>query len=369
MTTAEDQAHLVKRLRSHAQWLEDERRSPLYTVLMRGAADDIEAGGVVSELFIGVAAPPGSVPQLRLMAALHELVLAGLAPALAAFYPSAGGDPPFGARGRDPEQAWPVARRALRDHVGWIAPRLQRTVQTNEPGRSAVLYPVLLWLSECHGRRPIRLLELGASAGLNLLADRYAYVHEDGVLGDAASAVRFVAPWRPGPPGDLAVAAAALRIVHRQGCDPHPLDPSNPDDRRRLLSYIWPDETERLERLRAALEIAAPTPPMVVRSAAADWLPDALRRRGTEELTVVWHSVVRQYVDPAAWEATRAVFRDAAADDPGRPVVWVSMEPTPERIFGCAVTITAAPDLSADVELARCGDHGPPVAWETTQTV
>ena len=363
-----DPQRLARRFRRHAAVLADNRRSPLYVRLMEGAADDLEAGGIVAGLFDDVPAPPGSVPQLRLMAALHELVLAGLAPELAAFYPSAGGDPPFGARGRDPAAAWPAARRALRENTEWIAPRLPRTVQTNEPGRSAVLYPVLLWLSECHGRRPIRLLELGASAGLNLLADRYAYVHEDDVLGDAASAVRFVAPWRPGPPGDLVAAAATLRIVHRQGCDPHPLDPSNPDDRRRLLSYIWPDETERLERLRAALEIAAPTPPMVVRSAAGDWLPDALRRRGTDELTVVWHSVVRQYVDPGEWGALEAGFGDAAHAAPERPLVWVGMEPGEDHLSGFEVVVRCG-DATAGVCVARCGDHGPPVVWETAQTV
>ena len=364
MTAAEDQGHLVRRLRSNAQWMQDEHRSPLYTVLMRGAADDIEAGGVVSELFAGVPAPPGSVPQLRLMAALHELVLAGRAPELVGFYPSAGGD-------RAPAQAWPVARRALRDHADWIAPRLRRTVQTNEPGRAAVLYAVLLWLVDrgaARGRdlRPIRLLELGASAGLNLLADRYRYEQEGSVLGAPDSPVAFAQPWRPPPPIDLRTAADRLAIVHRAGCDSSPRDPADPEDRRRLLSYIWPDESERFHRLQAALEIAAADPPPVAAADALDWLPGALEDRAAGELTVVWHSVVRQYVDRDAWEATRERFRAAARADPDRPVVWVSMEPMPERIFGCAVTVTAAPDLAADVPLARCGDHGPPVAWETT---
>ena len=352
---AADQANIARRLRSHAQWLQDERRSPLYVVLMRGAADDLDAGGIVATLFSGVDAPPGSVPQLRLMGALHELVLAGGAPELAAFYPSAGGE-------REPDGAWPVAERTLREHADWIAPRLRATVQTNEPGRSAVLYAALLWLTACH-RRPIRLLEIGASAGVNLLADRYAYVQGDLRLGAGAdAAVTFTDPWDPGPPIDLAAAAARLQIAARAGCDPSPRDPADPADRLRLLSYIWPDELARFRRLEAALRVAAADPPLVAAARAVDWLPDALARRRPNELTVVWHSVVRQYVAPPEWAATEALVARAAELHPGGPVVRVGMEPTRERTTGCVVTVSGT-GVAGRRQLARCGDHGPPVRW------
>src|ERR1700760_4963075 len=106
----------------------------------------------------------------------------------------------------------------------------------------------------------------------------------------------------------LAAGGAALRITPREGCNPNPLDPSSPDDQRRLIAYIWPDEPDRLARLAAAMSVAAPRPPMVVRAQAIEWLPDALSRRRDGELTVVWHSVMRQYVATDEWQALVAAF-------------------------------------------------------------
>src|SRR5438067_215947 len=83
---------------------------------------------------------------------------------------------------------------------------------------------------------PIRLLEIGASAGLNLLADRYTYVVGGLELGDPASPLRFEEPWAPPPPIDLVRAADQLHIVSRAGCDLAPLDPSRADDQLTLLS-------------------------------------------------------------------------------------------------------------------------------------
>ena len=345
---------LSDRMRRHGRDLARSERSPLYVALIAAAADDFDAGGVVARLFAGIDAPPGAVPALRLMAALHELALTGREPELSAFYPSAGGT-------RPPESAWPIARAALERNFDWIEPRLHRTVQTNEPGRSAALYPVLLWLTAACGR-PLRLLEIGASAGLNLICDRYRYDVGELTLGDRSSPVRFDQPWQPAPAIDLATAAAALRITHREGCDPNPLDPSSPDDRRRLIAYIWPDEPDRLARLDAALSVAAPRPPMVVRAQAIEWLPDALSRRRDGELTVVWHSVMRQYVTPDEWQALVAAFGVALAANRERPIVWVGMEPVPGGA-GAEITLQTAPDQAA-TRVARCDDHGPPVAWE-----
>ncbi len=348
-------ATLCDRFRRHADSLDRAGRSPLYVALMRAAAEDIEAGGRLAELFAGIASPPGSVPALRLLAALHHLVLSGRAPALAAFYPSADG-------GRPPAGAWPAATGVLSEHGEWVRERLRRTVQTNEPGRAAVLFPALLWLTWTHAL-PIRLLEIGASAGLNLLADRFCYEVGGAALGAPASPVRFAEPWRPPPDVDLSAAAARLRIVERQGCDPAPLDPRDPEDRLTALSYIWPDETERLERARAALELAAQDPPVVVALPAQEWLPGALATGGDGQLTVIWQSVMRQYVGPKAWEAIELAVRRALGIGHERPVVWLRMEHAEDHLSGVRLTMTAASDEPGRL-LARCGDHGPPVMWE-----
>jgi hypothetical protein len=341
---------LSDRFRRHADSLVSSGRSPLYILLMRAAAGDIDAGGVVARLFAGIPTPPGSVPQLRLMGALHYLVLSGKAPALAAFYPSAGGHRPV-------DGVWPVAEAAMEEHFDQVRAWVHRTVQTNEPGRSAVLFAGLLWLTDRH-RRPIRLLELGASAGLNLLADRYSYVVAGRELGDAASPLRFEDPWTPAPPIDLEATAAALRIVARAGCDLSPLDPTHADDRLTLLSYIWPDELHRIDRMRAALSVAERDPIAVAAARASEWLRSALDEVRDGELTVVWHSVMRQYVEPDEWAAIELALE-------GRPdVVRLSMEPAITKHARMQLTVSD-PATAPEIRLARCDDHGLPIRWET----
>ena len=344
---------LAERFRRHAGALARSGRSPLYVRMMRDAAGDIDRGGTVARLFDGVPAPPGSVPQLRLMAALHYLVLSGQAPALAAFYPSAGGERPV-------DGVWPLVEVVIDEHFDQIRARLHRTVQTNEPGRSAVLFAGLLWLTDRH-RRPIRLLEVGASAGLNLLADRYSYVIGGRELGDPASPLRFVDPWTPPPAIDVEDAAARLEIVARAGCDPAPLDPSWPDDQLTLLSYIWPDELHRIERMRAALSVAARDPIPVAAQRGSIWLPEVLRAARGSELTVVWHSVMRQYVDPDEWAAIERTLSDAAGSS---PIARLSMEPASDRHAAMQLTVHDPAGAPA-TRLAVCDDHGLPIRWAT----
>lgn len=364
---------LAHRFRRHAAALESGGRSPLCVALMRGAAADLdEAGGVVAAAFDGDPAPPGSVPQLRLLAALHHLVLSGAAPALARHYASAGGTEP-------PADAWHAARAALADHAEAVRARIGLTVQTNEPGRSAALYGALLWLTERHGL-PVRLLEIGASAGLNLRADRFAYVVDGETLGDPGAALVLREPWVGTPVERPAAAAAALDVVERAGCDPTPIDAATPEGRRTLLSYVWPDEPDRLARQRAALVVAAATPVTIERTEdTAGWLAHRLHdARAPGALTVVWQSVVRQYVPDPEWVAIDATIA-AALGRPDAPVAWVSFEPGADHVGGfalrCRGNEPAVGDLGCalscreddDRLLARCGDHGPPVAWWPTQ--
>jgi hypothetical protein len=345
---------LPRRFRRHADALARSGRSPLCIALMRSGADDIDAGGLVGELFEGVPTPPGSVPQLRLVAALHYLVLSGNAPELARFYPSVGGD-------RPPDGVWPVAHAALDEHAELVRGRLQRTVQTNDPGRSTVLYAALLWLTDRYGL-PIRLLELGASAGLNLFADRYCYLVNGDVLGDPASPVRFKEPWDRAPDLDLVATAERLRVIDRAGCDRSPLDAGDPEDRLTLLSYIWPDELERFARTKAAFEVAVERPGVVAAADAEAWLRAVLAPIDGA-LVVVWHSLFRQYIPGPEWESLEATYRDAIIGSrPDAPVVWLSMEPEPDHNHGVQLTVRTTPPESAQA-LARCGDHGPPLIW------
>jgi hypothetical protein len=329
--------------------------SPLTARLLFAAADDYDAGGPVHHLLQPLAdQPSGSVPSLRFAGALHRMVLDGRAPALAAFYPSVGGTAP-------PDAAWAAARSLVVERADELAVALQRPVQTNEVGRAAALYGGLLHVAAAW-RLPIRLLEIGASAGLNLRVDQFAYELGNGVVvGDALSPVRLREPWRGTfPPTDVELVLAA-----RAGCDPAPLDPTDEADRLTLLSYVWADQLERIDRLRGALQVAAGQPVTVERLPASDFLRRELSVPVPGTATVVWHSVVRQYLTPEERADVDALLAAAGARATDTaPLVRLSLEPEKKThfTFRFLVEMTAWPGGESRL-LAECLGHGPPVSW------
>lgn len=324
--------------------------SPLYADLLGHLVVDLRAGGVTADVLAGYEDdPPDSALALRLLAALHRLVLERRAPELGLYYPSVGGS----ASG-DP---WPAAERALGDHADEIRRRVGEPVQTNEVGRSTILYGGLLAVVEASGF-PVRLLEVGASAGLNLYPDAYAYVVGGEVLGDRTSPVRFVEPWVGRP----TAATPVVRVVERRGCDLSPVNLTTTGGRLRLTSYVWPDMPDRFERLRAAFDIPAGVPAPVERAGAAEWLDRVLAEAVPGTATVVWHSVVWQYLGDSERTAAEAALEDAGqrAHD-GAPLYRLSLEPgEPGGRF--EVRLTAWPGRITRL-LATAEPHGPPVRW------
>ncbi|HTU88369.1 MAG TPA: DUF2332 family protein, partial [Solirubrobacteraceae bacterium] len=151
--------------------------------------------------------------------------------------------------------------------------------------------------------------------------------------------------------------AARLRIAARAGCDASPLDPRAPEDQLTLLSYIWPDELHRIDRLRAALSVAVRDPVPVAARLGSEWLPEALAGADEGELVVVWHSLVRQYVDPDEWAAIERALAERAG------VVHLSMEPAYDQRVPMQLTVHD-PAGAAARTLAVCDDHGLPIRWE-----
>ena len=193
------------------------------------------------------------------------MVLAGTAPELAAHYPSVGGD-------GDAAAAWWHLRDLFERRPPEVLDALTRPPQTNEVGRSAVARAGLPDRRAQQTGLPLRLLELGASAGLNLRADRYWYEQDGCGWGDPGSpcASSTSGPMRT-PPLDVDGV-----IASRAGCDRDPIDAADPEAALTLLSYVWPDQAERLARLRAALAIAAESPVDVVQATIEEWLPEQL---------------------------------------------------------------------------------------------
>lgn len=327
--------------------------SPLYTELLEAVAGDVAQRGPCRDILTDHADEPlAAAVVLRLLAGVHELVLTGAAPELASHYPSVGGTP-----GPD---VGPTFLATVAEHRDLVVERTRRPIQTNEVGRSAALLGGFLVLA-AEGR-PLRVLEVGASAGLNLRFDRFRYQVGSVGFGPTDSPVRFEDPWADGTP-DL---GTTVQVVERRGCDARPLDPADPVDRLRLRACLWPDQPERRTRLDGALVVAEALPVPLDRADAATWAAAHLARVTPDTTTVVVHSIVTQYLDErtrAALEATIAAAGEAATPD--APMAWLRMEPS--SVEAAEVRLTRWPGPGGEAPehrvLAHSGFHGPPVRW------
>ncbi|TMJ15643.1 MAG: DUF2332 domain-containing protein [Alphaproteobacteria bacterium] len=344
MTEAEIRASFEEQ----AGWCE-RLGSPLTAALCRALGRDLDRNTETGRRVLdwpGDPRPGADVVALRLCGGLHALVRKGAAPDLADCYPPK--SLPLPATLKD----------VVRTHDEALLPWLDIAPQTNEVGRSAVLMSGLLALAE-QVQKPMDLLELGASAGLNLILDRYAYVLGGEQRGDSSSALTLRPDWQGPPPPDARVEVAA-----RRGVDLQPMDARR--DGERLLAYVWPDQPQRLAQLETALAIAAADPPQIDAGDAADWLEQRLdepRLPGT--VRVVLHSVAFQYFPSAVQARIEAAMAEAgAAADEAEPLAWLRYEKIEgEENFSLRLKIW--PDGS-DRLLATAHPHGRSIHWVST---
>lgn len=328
--------------------------SPLYAGLLEHAADDLEAGGPTAALLaekLGESAS-GLLP-LRLLGGVHAHVLSRQAPELALYYPSVGGTADAGT-GAD--LAWPAFRELLHRHAATLRPWLDRAPQTNEVGRGSALAGALCHIAAADDR-PIRLIEVGASAGLNLRAEKFHITGPGMSFGDPASPVQLLDAWHgPRPP------AVVPRVVERIGGDLHPIDAASTDGRLTLTAYVWADQVERLERLRGGLALAA-TVPVELHAETAEMTLSRLELTAGS-WTVLWHSIFRQYLSDAAYGAmtdrVQAVAATASAD---AGFAHVSAEPASRAgDGGVEVVLTTWPGGERRL-LGAAAAHGIPTTW------
>jgi hypothetical protein len=345
----DDRTKIARHFRWQAGWC---RRigSPLYGELLERAASDVELGGPCATVLEPHAEDPrGSMLALRFMGGVHRLVLAGRAQELARHYPSAGGTPERATLWDDFVATVAESQDALHD-------LMQQTVQTNEVGRAAALLGGWLTIArECDGL-PVCALEVGASAGLLLRWDHYRYEHSSGSWGDPVSPVRLRHPWR----GDAPDLSATVAVVERRGCDRNPLDPTSDAGRLTLESYLWADQLDRVARLRAAIEVACRVPAAVDEADAPVWLAEQLAHPRHGVVTVVYHTIVMQYLSDAARAEVEQLIRQAgerARRD--APIAWLSMEPGDDA---ADVRLTIWPD-GGERLIARSGFHGADIEW------
>jgi hypothetical protein len=325
--------------------------SPFYAALAGRVADDL---GELSRIFAPwqgqtIEELMGAAVSLRFLGALHDLALCGDDLAVSAAFPPVS----------DADAAWDAARVAIAADPERFEAFMAHEPQTNEVRRSACLLPGFLTIAAETGL-PLACLELGASAGLNQLWNRYAYDYgAAGRWGDPASPLALDSVWTgAAPPWD-----AALNVASTAACDRKPIDLADPLQRRRLKAYLWPDQTERIVRFDAAVAMALAAGTRVEAADAAEWtLARAAPQGGV--VTVVFHSIFWQYLPAETKAALRAALEThGAAATHSSPLAWLRMEPPEGQAFPIELRLTLWPG-GEDRKLATVHAHGANVTWE-----
>jgi len=288
--------------------------------------------------------PTRDALPLRLVGGLHALARQGDVPALS---------PIFAGEVHDEAHLAAVLSQTLVTHDAALLPWLDGPPQTNEPGRSGALMTGLLEVARRHGPQ-LELLEIGASAGLNLLIDRYHFDLGGVQVGPAGAPVTIRPEWRGPPPPDV-----PLTIVGVRGCDVAPIDVTDSAAAERLAAYVWADQPQRQQRLARAIAMIRERPVRLERADAADWIEARLAEPQQAGVTrVLLHSVVWQYlpeksqarIDAAAQAAGAAATRD-------RPFAWVAMEP--DRVLNRQeIRVRSWPGGGAATQVATAHAHG-----------
>jgi len=289
-----------------------------------------------------------SAAPLRLFGGFHRGVLEGLFDELAHSWPSATS---LG----DIDEAYRTMHAMMLDPHPLLTDTMSRDPQTNEVGRSAGLALGLSLLAE-QVAMPIRLFEIGASGGLNLRIDQYRCDVGDWRWGPDDATVRFESD-------DYVGAVKALPqvpIVARRGCDVSPIDACSRDGALTLQSYVWPDQHDRLDRLRGALAIAPMHPVAIDLASADEWVVEHVAPvDGT--LTVLMHSVMWQYM-PHDVQQRVSTHIEACLHTASKlaPFAELAMEPVPDQLQ-MQLSYRLASSDQRSVVYADCGGHGPPV--------
>ena len=306
----------------------DQLGSPFTALLCRVLGEGLDSSSEVERYILEWQGDPGafgdSVP-LRVAGILHYLVRAGRSPDLAQLYPPRASP--------EPGALLAAARGALLEQESLVREFLQFPPQTNEVGRSAALFAGWLEIATAT-RLPLSLFEIGSSAGLNLIGDRYAYR-----FGEACWAPRHEGlgvPHAPQPgltitcdwTGRRPAIEAPLHIQSRRGCDRNPLDTVDLAQRERLIAYVWADQAERIERLEAAIGAMLAKPISIERSDAADWVQRVVQPSSERGVTrVVFHSIVWSYLDRVSQQLIAShLAKIGATASIDRPLAWLRLE-------------------------------------------
>ncbi|MGC1269046.1 MAG: DUF2332 domain-containing protein [Croceibacterium sp.] len=286
---------------------------------------------------------------LRMAGALHHLFLTGDAPELA---------PVYSGELTDQAAIDAIAVDLVQRFDARLSPWLDGPPQTNEAGRSASIMAGLLWLAERLGPQ-FELNEIGASAGVNTMMDRYRFDLGGATVGPEDSPMLIRPDWKGPPP-----PAGPVEITAIRGSDIAPVDLSDRDQALRLKAYVWPDATERMGRIDAAIALAGECKPDLVQADAGAWVPQMLARPQAQGVTrVLYHSIMWQYLPVATREAITAAMEGAGAQATAdKPLAWIRLE-TNRETFRHELAVRYWPDGADWVQLGEAHPHGAWVEW------
>ncbi|MBA3940925.1 MAG: DUF2332 domain-containing protein [Sphingopyxis sp.] len=293
-------------------------------------------------------APLADALPLRAAGGIHALHLAGTTPELAPVYADADGI-------NDAAIVAAVVNRHEADLLPW----LDGPPQTNEAGRSANFVAAMLWLVE-QGLPPLfDCVEIGSSAGINLMLDRYHYDLGGVQVGPDPGVMAFTPEWHGPHPPQHGIGFAGLR-----GCDVAPVDLTDPTQALRLKAYIWPEHHVRFARMEAAIRAARQEAPTLVRANAADFVEAELARPQAAGTTrVLMHSIVWQYVpDDQQARVTAAMESAGARATADRPLAWIALEAN-RTVHHHELVVRYWPGGEAPRKLAHSHAHGAWVEW------
>lgn len=322
--------------------------TPLTAAVVRGievALDRSTATGRRILDWPGDARGSGDSVPLRIAGGFHALARSGADEGLARLYAG------------ELENADAVVRAALQRFDGQLLGWLDLPPQTNETGRAGPIMAGLLVLASELGL-PFELIELGASAGLNQNLDRFAYRLGETRAGDLLSSVELAPAWEGASPPE-----AQVRVLARRAVDQNPVPVADPAQRERLIAYCWADQTARMQRLEAALALAAEHPPHVQQGDAADFTEAALAEPQAKGICrVLFHTIFWTYLPPEKQARIRAARETAGAKATSeRPLAWLRYELN--GAGGVAELHLRSWPSGAERHLATGHPHGSKVVW------
>jgi hypothetical protein len=292
---------------------------------------------------------------LRVAGGLHHLALSGVETRL---------NPVYSGAVSDQAAIDAIVLDIAKEHDAALAPWLDGPPQTNEAGRSASIMAGLLWVGQRVAPR-FELFELGASAGVNTMLDRYHFDLGGTLAGPAKSPMRIAPEWRgqgapPSPPEHF-------QITSVRGCDVATIDLSDPEAALRLKAYVWPDALERMERIDAAIALASEKAPDLVQQDAGAFVEAMFAKEQDSGTTrAMFHSIMWQYMPASTQDAITALFEEYGAKaTPERPLAWISLETNPATFrHELQVRIWNGDAGSGDPALlAHAHPHGAWVEW------